>query len=331
MSTITFTKHLSSQSLLSANQQSIKKRLHSEESNLLRPKKIKRSIDVTLHWKKLQTIYESNTTKVFECKSKNDYLIISDPLGNRSCFIVSKSSYYWLTESIRLMQQHVEYGTIFDAAMIGEVIEIERNLKALKLNIEKNGIEKTFFFRAEALLNFIRLCCTIFENPSEKYRRRLHALFNLCANCWLHMFDIMLPMSIVRAEKSFIFDDDYGDFENDSILRHFRKDDQKKIKKVNIDLPNIRHILYSILLLIEKFNEIQLIDQIYVERFEMIYQIWILIDNEINLREDNHMTNISKKIIKNKSENSTQKLPWNFINECSKYEKIFGTFTNNMK
>lgn len=44
--------------------------------------------------------------------------------------------------------------------MIGEIIEIERNLKALKLNIEKNGTEKTFFYRAEALLNFIRLCCT---------------------------------------------------------------------------------------------------------------------------------------------------------------------------
>jgi hypothetical protein len=60
------------------------------------------------------------------------------------------------------MQQHVEYGTTFDAAMMGEIIEIERNLKALKLNIEKTGNEKTFFFRGEALLNFIRLCCTFF-------------------------------------------------------------------------------------------------------------------------------------------------------------------------
>jgi len=60
------------------------------------------------------------------------------------------------------MQQHVEYGTTFDAAMMGEIIEIERNLKALKLNVEKNGIETTFFFRGEALLNFIRLCCTFF-------------------------------------------------------------------------------------------------------------------------------------------------------------------------
>jgi len=52
------------------------------------------------------------------------------------------------------MQQHVEYGTTFNAATIGEMIEIERNLKALKLNVEKNGIEKTFFYRAETLLNF---------------------------------------------------------------------------------------------------------------------------------------------------------------------------------
>jgi len=43
------------------------------------------------------------------------------------------------------MQQHVEYGTTFNAATIGEMIEIERNLKALKLNVEKNGIEKNIF------------------------------------------------------------------------------------------------------------------------------------------------------------------------------------------
>lgn len=74
---------------------------------------------------------------------------------------MSKSSYYWLNESIRLMQQHVEYGTTLSAAINGEIIEIERNLKALKSNIEKHGAEKTFFHRAEALLHFLRLCCTI--------------------------------------------------------------------------------------------------------------------------------------------------------------------------
>ena len=72
MSTITFAKHLSSHSIISDNQQSIKKRHNPEESNLLVPKKIKRSIDVTSHWKKIQTFSETNTTKVFECKSKNE-------------------------------------------------------------------------------------------------------------------------------------------------------------------------------------------------------------------------------------------------------------------
>jgi hypothetical protein len=44
------------------------------------------------------------------------------------------------------------------------------------------------------------------------------------------MFDIILPSSIVRIEKSFVFDEDYGDFKNEPILRSFRKDDQQKIK-----------------------------------------------------------------------------------------------------
>jgi len=46
------------------------------------------------------------------------------------------------------------------------------------------------------------------------------------------MLMIMLPISIVRIEKSFVFDDDYGDFQNDSILRYYRKDDQEKIKSI---------------------------------------------------------------------------------------------------
>lgn len=49
------------------------------------------------------------------------------------------------------------------------------------------------------------------------------------------MFDLMLPMSIVRTERNFVFDDDYGDFENDSILRSFRKEDQQKIRSNSID------------------------------------------------------------------------------------------------
>jgi hypothetical protein len=49
------------------------------------------------------------------------------------------------------------------------------------------------------------------------------------------MFDTMLPTSIIRVEKSFILDDDHGDFVNDSILGHYLKDDQKKIKSKKLD------------------------------------------------------------------------------------------------
>ena len=130
------------------------------------------------------------------------------------------------------MQQRVDYGTTYDVASQAEILEIERHLKALKSNVEKQGVEKTFVFRAEALLNFIRLCCTLVgrENPSEKVRRRLYALFNLCASCWLHMLDLVLPVSIVRVQRSFIHDEDHEDFENGSILRHYLKDDQQRIR-----------------------------------------------------------------------------------------------------
>ena len=145
------------------------------------------------------------------------------------------------------MQHHIEYGSTLQAAISGEIIEIERNLKALKSNVEKTGAEKTFFHRSEALINFVRLCCTISgkspprsfifnhriwysEKPLECFYRRLQALFKLCAISWLYILDLMLPVSIVRIEKSFVFDDDYGDFENQSILRSFRKDDQDKIR-----------------------------------------------------------------------------------------------------
>ena len=130
------------------------------------------------------------------------------------------------------MQQRVDYGTTYDIATQAEILEIERHLKALKTHVEKQGIEKTFVFRAEALVNFIRLCCTLVgrENASEKVRRRLHALFNLCASSWLHMLDLILPLSIVRVQRSFIHDDDHEDFEKESILRHYLKDDQKRIR-----------------------------------------------------------------------------------------------------
>jgi len=107
---------------------------------------------------------------------------------------------------------------------------------------------------------------------------------------------------------------------------YYRKDDQMKIKKANNELPNLRHIIYSIVLIIEKLDESLLIDRIYVERFQMIYEIWLLIDNEINSRPNSHITMTKKKI----NQNQTQKISWNFIGECQKYEQIFGTFTNNV-
>jgi hypothetical protein len=72
MNKITFDNCLSSSS-----SQLIKKRVNSEESNSISKKKIKQSIDVTIYWKKIQSIYKTNTTKVFECKSKNDCKINS--------------------------------------------------------------------------------------------------------------------------------------------------------------------------------------------------------------------------------------------------------------
>lgn len=53
--------------------QLIKKRINNcEESNSTLTKKIKRSIDVATHWKKIQSINKTNTTKTYECNSKTD-------------------------------------------------------------------------------------------------------------------------------------------------------------------------------------------------------------------------------------------------------------------
>ena len=49
------------------------KRINPEESNLITKKKLKRSIDVTTHWQKIQSCHTTNnTTTTFECKSKSD-------------------------------------------------------------------------------------------------------------------------------------------------------------------------------------------------------------------------------------------------------------------
>ena len=41
-------------------------------------------------------------------------------------------------------------------------------------------------------------------------------------------------MSVIRVENSFLFDDDHGDFVNDSILKHYLIDDRKKIKRKDL-------------------------------------------------------------------------------------------------
>lgn len=156
------------------------------------------------------------------------------------------------------------------------------------------------------------------------------------------MLDLILPASIVRVEKSFILDDDRDDFENDSTLGHYLKDDQQKIKskyhlvlfffilfdiEANSEFPNLRHMIFTIILIIEKLDKVQLIDPIYLERFRMIYEVWIVIDNDINSRDKTFIKDGFKKT----NENRTKKLSWNFINECQNYEKIFGKFTTNTK
>jgi len=70
MSKITLNNRSLSHSITSDNQQSIRKRLDSEESHTLSKKKMKSSIDVTLHWKNIYAIYETNTIQIFKCKSK---------------------------------------------------------------------------------------------------------------------------------------------------------------------------------------------------------------------------------------------------------------------
>jgi len=45
------------------------KRVHTDESNR---KKFKPSIDISTHWKRIQTKIKTNTPRVFECQSKHD-------------------------------------------------------------------------------------------------------------------------------------------------------------------------------------------------------------------------------------------------------------------
>lgn len=228
-----------------------RKRSNSEEKSTIVKKKLKNSLDVATHWKRIEKFYENDPKEIFTCKSKDECktrkkrkrktfrrfrfffkdFLVRDPFDvDRSSFVVGKTSFYWLNESIRLIQNHVVFGCTTDDAINGEIIEIERNLKALKQNVEKNGKEKTFFHRAESLIHFVRFCSISFSHFKEKHQRCLRHLLNLCANSWLRMFDIVLPATIVRVQKSFLLDDDFEDFEEKSILKLYRKDEQTKIK-----------------------------------------------------------------------------------------------------
>ena len=68
----------------------------------------------------------------------------------------------------------------------------------------------------------------------DKYRSRCEHLIKVCANAWLQMFDLILPNSIVRVQKSFLLDEDQEDFQVDSILKHYLKEDQKQIQSNSI-------------------------------------------------------------------------------------------------
>ena len=48
------------------------KRFYLEESKTMPNKKIKRSVDITLHWKKIYATCQTTKTKTFECKAKNN-------------------------------------------------------------------------------------------------------------------------------------------------------------------------------------------------------------------------------------------------------------------
>ena len=90
--------------------------------------------------------------------------------------------------------------------------------------------------------------------------------------------------------------------------------------------------MYSIVLLVDQVNESNLIDRIYLERFHLIYEIWLQIDNELNGRERASRTAARPKPSSDKTDESkAQKISWNFVGQCEKYEKIFGLLVSNLK
>ena len=86
--------------------------------------------------------------------------------------------------------------------------------------------------------------------------------------------------------------------------------------EANTDVPNLSDILRTILRLLERFEQENLIERIFSNRFEMIYQIWIQIDYELN-RRTKKISPLTKKF------NRFEKLNWNFLVEFDNYEKKF--------
>lgn len=72
----------------------------------------------------------------------------------------------------------------------------------------------------------------------------------------------------------------------------------------------------------EFFLEKSLVDRVYFDRFRLIYEIWIRIDNELNCRPNN----VRRRSTRTTTNKSDEKISWNFIAECEQYEKLFGKF-----
>lgn len=88
------------------------------------------------------------------------------------------------------------------------------------------------------------------------------------------------------------------------------------ISESNVDFPNLRDVVETALRLFQKFEENNLIEKIFVERLEMIHQVWTKIDNELNKRERQTESTMKRFEL-------VEKIKWNFLVELEKYEKTF--------
>lgn len=91
MSKIVLNNGSLSESITSEIQQ-LRKRPDSEEPDSSSKKKIKKSSDVTTHWKNIYKKTENVGVKAFECKSKNDCEIIF--ICNYSYYMISNKIYF---------------------------------------------------------------------------------------------------------------------------------------------------------------------------------------------------------------------------------------------